>query len=83
LEIRARGERPLPGPRNGECPLSLACYRLSRMRASDCLDGPVYEPDEEHATAQVLNAKERMDPARRMQIVYAVVATAVRCRCKE
>jgi hypothetical protein len=26
------------------------------------LDSPVYEPDEEHATAQVLNAKERMDP---------------------
>ncbi len=22
-----------------------------------------YEPDEEHATAEVLNAKERMDPA--------------------
>jgi hypothetical protein len=27
------------------------------------LDSPVYEPDEEHATAEVLNAKERMDPA--------------------
>ena len=33
------------------------------MRAPDCLDSPVYEPDEEHATAKVLNAKERMDPA--------------------
>ena len=33
------------------------------MRAPDCLDSPVYEPDEEHATALVLNAKERMDPA--------------------
>jgi transposase len=28
-EIRARGERPLAGPRNGECPLSLACFRPS------------------------------------------------------
>ena len=63
LEIRARGERPLAGPRNGECPLSLACFRPSGMRAPDCLDSPVYEPDEEHATALVLNAKERMDPA--------------------
>jgi len=63
LEIRARGERPLAGPRNGECPLSLACYRPSGTRAPDCLDSPVYEPDEEHATALVLNAKERMDPA--------------------
>ena len=27
------------------------------------LDSPVYQPDEEHATALVLNAKERMDPA--------------------
>lgn len=33
------------------------------MRAPDCLDSTVYEPDEEHATALVLNAKERMDPA--------------------
>jgi len=33
------------------------------VRAPDCLDGPVYEPGEEHATAPVLNAKERMDPA--------------------
>jgi hypothetical protein len=33
------------------------------MSASDCLDSPVYEPGEEHATAQVLNAKERVDPA--------------------
>jgi hypothetical protein len=32
------------------------------MRAPDRLDSPVYEPDEEHATAPVLNAKERMDP---------------------
>ena len=32
------------------------------MRALDCLDSPVDEPDEEHATALVLNAKERMEP---------------------
>ena len=48
------------------------------MRAPDCLDSPVYEPDEERATAQVLNVKERMDPAWRMQIVYAVVVKSVR-----
>ena len=41
-------------------------------RAPDCLDSPVYEPGEEHAIAQVLNAKERMDPARRMQITYGL-----------
>jgi hypothetical protein len=63
LEIRARGERPRAGPRNGECPLSLACCRPSGMRALKCLDSPVYQPDEEHATALMLNAKERMDPA--------------------
>jgi hypothetical protein len=62
-EIRARGERPLAGPRNGECPLSLACCHPSGMRALKCLDSPVYEPDEEHATALVLSAKKRMDPA--------------------
>ena len=45
------------------------------MRAPDCLDSPVYEPDEEHATAPVLNAKERMDPAWRMQIAVAVVGS--------
>ena len=56
MEIRARGERPLVGPRNGECALSLACYHPSGMRARGCLDSPVYEPGEEHATAQVLNA---------------------------
>jgi hypothetical protein len=33
------------------------------------LDCPVDEPDEEYATALVLNAKERMDPAWRMQTV--------------
>jgi hypothetical protein len=59
----ARAERPLAGPRNGECPLSLACCRPLGTRASDCLDSPVYEPGEEHAKAQVPNAKERMDPA--------------------
>jgi hypothetical protein len=36
------------------------------------LDSPVYEPDEEHATAKVLNAKERMDPAWRMLIASAM-----------
>jgi hypothetical protein len=39
------------------------------------LDSPVYEPDEEHATAKVLNAKERIDPAWRMQIAVAVVGS--------
>ena len=39
------------------------------------MDSPVYEPDEEHATAPVLNAKERMDPAWRMQIAVAVVGS--------
>jgi hypothetical protein len=53
------------------------------MRAPDCLDSPVYEPDEEHATALVLNAKERMDPAWRMQIAYAVAVKSVRCWCRE
>ena len=83
LEIRARGERPLAGPRNGECPLSLACYRPSGTRAPDCLDSPVYEPDEEHATALVLNAKERMDPAWRMQIATVLMANAARNRSRE
>ena len=78
LEIRARSERPLAGPRNGECPLYLACYRPSGMRAPDCLDSPVYEPDEEHATAPVLNAKERMDPAWRMQTASAHAADSAR-----
>jgi hypothetical protein len=45
------------------------------MRAPDRLDSPVYEPDEEHATALVLNAKERMDPAWRVQIAVAVVGS--------
>ena len=53
------------------------------MRAPDCLDSPVYEPDEEHATALVLNAKERMDPAWRMQIASALMANAARNRCRE
>ena len=83
LEIRARGERPLAGPRNGECPLSLACFRPSGMRALDCLDSPVYEPDEEHATASALNAMERMDPAWRMQIATALMANAARNRSSE
>jgi hypothetical protein len=47
------------------------------------LDSPVYEPDEEHATALVLNAKERMDPAWRMQIVSALMANAARNRSSE
>jgi hypothetical protein len=47
------------------------------------LDSPVDEPDEEHATAKVLNAKERMDPAWRMQIAVAVLVKLVRCCCKE
>jgi hypothetical protein len=42
------------------------------------LDSPVYEPDEEHATAQVLNAKERMDPAWRMHVAVAAVVKLVR-----
>jgi hypothetical protein len=52
-------------------------------RAPDCLDSPVYEPGQEHAIAQVLNAKERMDPARRMQIAYAAVVKFMRCWCRE
>ncbi|OSI79996.1 hypothetical protein BSZ21_00970 [Bradyrhizobium canariense] len=52
------------------------------MRAPDCLDGPVYEPDEEHATADVLNAKERMDPAWRMQTAVAALVRCARCYCK-
>jgi hypothetical protein len=47
------------------------------------LDSPVYEPDEEHATAKVLNAKERMDPAWRMQIVRVVVANSARHQRRE
>jgi hypothetical protein len=47
------------------------------------LDSPVYEPDEEHATAQVLKAKERMDPASRMQIVHVVVADSARHQRRE
>jgi hypothetical protein len=47
------------------------------------LDSPVYEPDEEHATAQVLNAKERMDPAWRMQVATALMANAARHRSSE
>lgn len=53
------------------------------MRAPDCLDSPVDEPDEEHATAQVLNAKERMDPAWRMQVVIVLMANAARNRSSE
>ena len=83
LEIRARGERPLAAPQNGECPLSLGCYRPSGTRAPNCLDSPVYEPDEEHATAPVLNAKERMDPAWRMQVASVLMANAARNRSSE
>ena len=53
------------------------------MRAPDCLDSPVYEPDEEHATALVLNAKERMDRARRMQVATVLMANAARNRSSE
>jgi hypothetical protein len=53
------------------------------MRAPDCLDSPVYEPDEEHATADVLNAKQRMDPAWRMQTAVAALVRCARCCCKE
>src|SRR5258708_2369143 len=74
---------PWRGPRNGECPLSLACCRPSGTRAPDCLDSPVYEPDEEHATAQVLNAKERMDRAWRMQVATVLIANAARNRSSE
>ena len=52
-------------------------------RAPDCLDSPVYEPDEEDATAQVLNAKERMDPAWRMQAATVLMANAARNRSNE
>jgi len=41
------------------------------------LDSPVYEPDEEDATAQVLNAKERMDPAWRMQVATVPAAITI------
>ena len=53
------------------------------MRALDCLDSPVYEPDEEHATATVLNVKERMDPAWGMLIATALMANAARNRSSE
>jgi len=52
------------------------------MRVPDSLDTPVYEPDEEHATALLLNAKERMDPAWRMQVA-TVMADAARNRSSE
>jgi hypothetical protein len=83
LEIRARGERPLTGPRNRERPLSLACCRPSGTRAPDCLDSPVYEPDEEHVTAKVLNARERRDPAWRMQVATVLMANAARNRSSD
>jgi hypothetical protein len=47
------------------------------------LDNPVYEPDEEHATALVLNAKERMDPAWSMQPATVLMANAARNRSSE
>ena len=55
----------------------------SGMRAPDSLDSPVYEPGEEHATAVVLNAKERMDPAWRMQVATVLMANAARNRSSE
>ena len=63
MEIRARGERPLAGPRNGECPLSLAFYHPSGMSARGCLDSPVYEPGEEHATATSAEREGTHEPA--------------------
>ncbi|MGY4258110.1 hypothetical protein ACVI1L_005178 [Bradyrhizobium sp. USDA 4516] len=42
---------------------AIPCLLPFGTSVPDCLDSPVYEPDEEHATADVLNAKERMDPA--------------------
>ena len=47
------------------------------------MDSPVYEPDEEHATAEALNAKERMDPVWRMQIVHLVVADSAHHQRRE
>jgi hypothetical protein len=47
------------------------------------LDSPVYQPDEEHATAQVLNTRERMDPAWRMQVATVLMANAARNRSSE
>jgi hypothetical protein len=43
--------------------ISLDRFDGAAVRAPDRLDSPVYKPDEEHPTAQVLNAKKRMDPA--------------------
>jgi hypothetical protein len=51
--------------------------------APDCLDSPVYEPYAEHARAQVPNAKERMDPAWRMQVATVLMANAARNRSSE
>jgi len=42
------------------------------------MDSPVDEPDEEHATASVPNAKERMDPAWRMQSARADATDSAR-----
>jgi hypothetical protein len=53
------------------------------MRAPDCSNSPVYEPDEEHATALVLNAKKRMDPAWRMQVATVLIANDARNRSSE
>lgn len=67
---------PWRAAKRGMSPISCLLYV---MRAPDCLDSPVYEPDEEHATAIVLNAKERMDPAWRMQTAVAALVRCVRC----
>ncbi len=42
------------------------------MRALDCMDCAADEPDEDHATAPVLNAKERLDAAWKMQTACAL-----------
>src|SRR3954465_12005594 len=47
------------------------------------LGQPFYQPDEEHATAQVLNARERMDLAWRMQVATVLMANAARNRSSE
>ena len=49
--IRARCECP-PGGAAKRGMSAISCLLPSiMMRAPDCLDSPVYEPDEEHATA--------------------------------
>jgi hypothetical protein len=60
MEIRARRASPGGAAKRGMSAISCLLPSLV-TRASDCLDCPVDEPDEERATALVLNAKERMD----------------------